>query len=127
MRIVQPLFSLSISVSCIALADTEHEVYLKLAEGLQRQVQLLGSIVDAATAQDAIEPLERVVAELAALNKAMSERQLWNYLENTPDIKQPLLDTIEQLFLELRRLESEGCFGNKKLQGILAPMLTPAA
>lgn len=107
--------------------QSEEAVYRQLAAGLQEEVRLLSGIVDQDTAQAAMEPLRKVVEALAALNSQINEKELWRYIENTPDIKQPLIEEVERLFVQLQRLEKAKCFHHTELQQLLAPMLNPAS
>lgn len=105
----------------------EQDTYRKLCDGLREEVRLLSGIRDEATAQAAVEPLSRVIRELAALNDTADERELWRYIDNTPDIKQVLTEQIELLFVQYQRLEAAECYHCAPLQELLASALNPAA
>lgn len=106
---------------------TEQDAYQKLEAGLREEVRLLGSIVDASTAKATLPALKKTMEELQSLNTQIDEQQLWRYIENTPAVKQPLIDHVERLFLELQRLEKNRCYSYKPLESLLKPMLIPAA
>lgn len=108
-------------------ATTEQEAYRQIADGLREEVQLLSGISDAATAQAAVEPLRQVIRKLAALNDEVDEREFWRYIDNTPDLKQPLIEEMERFFVQLRRMEEAKCFGCTPLRKLLEPMFRPAA
>lgn len=128
MRHLYLLSGLIISAPCILCAqEPEQETYQKLAAGLRAEVSVLRGIVDAASAQAALPELKRVMEELRALNDTADERQLMRYIENTPDMKQPLLDEIERLFVELQRLEKARFYQVAPLGALLRSMLIPAA
>ena len=128
MRPALYLTALIISVPTALHAQlAEDAAYRQLAAGLQQEVQLLASVVDKASAEAALQPLARVMAELKGLNSEVNERDLWRYIENTPDLKQPLIEVTEQLFVELQRLEKARFFQHNGLKKLLAPMLNPAA
>ena len=122
------LSGLIISVPGILCAQTtEQEAYQKLADALHRQVCLLSSITNESAAQAALPELKEIMAELSALNQQVDSEQLWRYIENTPDIKQPILEDAEQLLVELQRLESNRFFSVGALRDLLRPLLTPAS
>ena len=111
----------------VCAQSAEHSAYEKLATALHREVELLSNITDASSAKAALPELRRVVEELKALRTQTDSEQLWRYIENTPGIKQPLLDDAERLLVELQRLESAKCYAVQPLYNLLRPMLTPAA
>lgn len=122
------LSGLIISAPCVAYAQsTEQEVCQRLASALHREVSLLSGIADEATARAALPDLEQTLSELRALHEQVDSEQLWRYIENTPGIKQPLLEDAERLLVELQRLEMAQCYGVKQLRALLSPMLTPGA
>lgn len=105
----------------------EEDAYRRLAAGLQQEVELLAGIVDKASAEARLKSLSHVMKELAALNKQVADRDLWRYIENTPDVKQHLIETTEALFVELQRLEKAQCFQHAGLKKLLAPMFSPVS
>lgn len=128
MRFNQLLLGLTISLPGILYAQmTEEQAYHKLADGLHREVLLLERIIDAESAQSTLPALKQVLSELKALNDQVDTDQLWRYLENTPNVKQPLINDTESLFVELQRLAKAQFFSVKPLAELLRPMLTPAA
>lgn len=88
---------------------------------------MLSGIADEATARAALPDLEQTLVELRALHEQVDSEQLWRYIENTPGIKQPLLEDAERLLVELQRLEMAQCYGVEQLRALLSPMLTPGA
>lgn len=122
------LSGLIISTPGIVYAQsTEQEVYHKLASALHREVNLLASIVDKDTAQAALPELRQVVAELKSLHEQVNSEQLWRFIENTPDVKQPILEDAERLLVELQRLETARCYAVRPLYALLRPMFIPAS
>lgn len=111
----------------IVCATPEDEAYNRLAAGLKAEVRLLTGITDAATAAAAVEPLQQLLHELAELNAQTNEKELWRYIDNTPNLKQPLVEEVERLFVQLQRLEQAECFGCAPLQQLLAPIFKPAS
>ena len=128
MRPLHLLSALIISAPGILCAESaEQAIYQKLVTGLHEEVRVLSSMVDEASAKKELPALQKIIAELKALNEQADEQKLWSYIENTPEVKQPLLDEVELLFLELQRIEKQKCFRVKPLEALLRPMLIPAS
>lgn len=128
MRPICYFSALFMSVPALLASEaTEQDAYRRLCSGLREEVQLLSGIVDEPSAQSAVEPLRRVVSELAAMNDTVDENELWRYIDNTPDVKQTLIEQIELLFVQLQRLEEEQFYHSESLQEVLAPLLKPAS
>lgn len=106
---------------------TEQDAYARLAAGLKEEVQVLAGITDATSAAAAVPTLSSVLQKLAALNEQVNEKELWLYIDNTPDLKQPLVEEVEKLFVQLQRLEEAHCYACKPLQSLLAPILKAPA
>ena len=122
------LSGLIISAPGILCAQTtEQEAYQELTNTLSREVQLLSSITDEATAKAALPELKELMAKLSALSQEVDNDRLWRHIENTPGLKQPLLEAAEQLLVELQRLEKARCFSVRPLYTQLRPMLIPAS
>lgn len=101
--------------------------YEQLAKALEDEVRLLSGIRDAATCQQAIEPLKKLLEGMKAQRKGIDEEVLWRYIDNTPNLKQPLINTLEFLFLQLQRLHQKKYFGSAELQRLLRVQLKPAS
>ena len=127
MKLCSSLSTLLLCVPGIVCATTEQSVYQQLLDGLQAQNRILSTITDKETARVALPELKQTMATLKALNSQVDENDFWNYLENTPDVKQPLLDEMETLFGELQRLEKANFFGSQPLRNQLEPLIIPAA
>lgn len=109
------------------MAQDEPALYEQILNGLREEVRLLRSICDEASAQAAAAPLAQVVHRLAALNDGADENALWRYIDNTPNLKKPLIEEIEQLFVHLQRLENAQFYRHAALEELLRPMITPAS
>lgn len=100
--------------------------YEQLAKGLKDEVSLLASIRDTVTAQQKSEPLRKMLEELRTQRKKVNEEDLWRYIDNTPNLKQPLTETLELLFLQLQRIHQKEYFGSVQLRRLLGTQLKPA-
>lgn len=107
---------------------SNQEICHRLAAMLQEEVRLLQGVTDQASAQAAAPQLARIVSELQSLNNVIEDDQkLWKYIENTPGAKQPLIDVLELLLVELQRMDSNRCYNVRALEAALRPQLIPAA
>ena len=123
---IQAMLLLSIPAALCAEL-TEQDAYARLASGLKEEVQVLAGITDATSAAAAVPALSSVLQKLAALSEQVNEKELWLYIDNTPDLKQPLVEEVEKLFVQLQRLEEARCYACKPLQSLLAPILKAPA
>lgn len=122
------LSTLIISAPGIAYAQqAEQSAYEKLAQGLHEEVQILSRICSAETAHEKLPALKQAVAALKSLQQETDSQQLWRYIENTQGLKEPLINAVELLFIELQRLEKARFYGVKELAQLLRPMLIPAS
>ena len=128
MRRALYLSALAVSIPAAFGAQlAEQDAYRQLASGLREEVRLLSGITDAATAAAAVEPLRLVLRQLSELQAQVDERELWRYIENTPDLKQPLIEETERLFVQMQRLEKAACYHHAPLQKLMAPLFNPAS
>jgi len=99
--------------------------YDRLLNGLQDEVRILDSITDTATAQAAVAPLKENAAALAQRVEGVSDKALWNYIENTHDNKLPLIEAIQRLSAQFTRLQKAQFYGCYELQDALRAQLEP--
>lgn len=99
--------------------------YDRLLNGLQEEVQILASITDTATAQAAVSSLKANAAALARRVDGVTDKALWNYIDNTQDNKLPLIEMVQRLSAQLTRLQKANFFGCYELQDALRPQLEP--
>lgn len=103
------------------------DAYLRLRQGLEREVAILSGIQDAGTARAALPALRQNHAELSALKGEVAPAELWRYIDNTPHRKGPLVGLLQQMTQEFQRLEKEAFFSCEELRLLLAPQLNPSA
>lgn len=126
MKCAYTVMALFAGVACVAQAATEEEVCARLLAGLEEQVELLSSVNDPAGAESVIAPLRENMAALSALNGQVAESRLWLYIDNSQEIKLPLMEQLQLLSVQLQRLAKAGFFGSRELKAQLAPMITVA-
>lgn len=113
--------------ACVAQAASEEDICKSLSRGLAEEEQVLAGVQDAATAAAAVPELQRVLAELSALHGQGDPTGVWLHIENTPELKNELIERLLKLAVQFRRLQKERFYGNNELGALLAPQLKPAA
>ena len=99
--------------------------YERLHQGLKQELDILSAISDTTTAQAAVEPLQNTLALLAERVVGVSDKDLWYYIENTGELKLPLVEFVQLLSVEFTRLEQARFFGCDDLREALLPQLRP--
>lgn len=99
--------------------------YERLLKGLQEEVRILDSITDTATAQAAVEPLKSTTKLLAQRVDGVTDKDLWNYIDNTQDNKLPLIEMVQRLSAQFTRLQKNNFYGCYDLQDALRLQLEP--
>ncbi len=130
MQHMKQLCALLSFVSLVAVATAEaspEAVCQQLRAALERELAALQSVQDAASAEAALPPLQAVLRELAEMDCSYeSEKALWEYIDNMPGIKLPLVELLQRLTLEFMRLEDAAFFGHEGLRTSLLPQLKGA-
>lgn len=121
------VMALFTGAACVLQAASEEDVCADLQAGLQRQVELLLTVKDAAGAEAVLAPLRENMSALAALNGRVPQDRLWLYIDNSPQVKAALIEQLQRLSVELQRLETGKFFGCAGLRSQLAPMVKGAA
>lgn len=100
----------------------------RLVAALSDEVAALESVNSAADAPAGAEKLRASLKKLEALFE-VDEMLLWQYIDNTPGAKQPIVDVLELLAVQFGRMEKNQFFGNDELRRLLAPQVisSPAA
>lgn len=111
----------------VAMAAPVEEYYKQLEEDLSEQIGLLDKARDKATADAACPALSRNLSRLEELTGKAQKAEFWRYIDNTPDVKQNLVERVQRLSLQLQRLEKVECYGSEGMKKLLAPLLNPAA
>ena len=123
MKIVYVMTALSPVLACVAQAVSEEELCSAIIDGLTAQEALLADVTDAASAQASVEPLKNILAELAALNEKADVDRLWLFIDNSPEIKLLLVESLQRLSVQYARLESEKFYKSEALWKTLRPIL----
>ncbi len=123
-HIITALFAVT---ACIAQAADREDVCRSLNKGLEAQVELLADVQDAASAASAVPELREVLANLSSLHGQVEEDKLWVYIENTPGVKNELIESLLSLSGQLKRLHAAKYYGNAELRALLAPQITVGA
>ncbi len=98
----------------------------QLVAALEQEVSALASIQQAS---DVPAGLEKFRNSIQALEKLFSvdEKLLWQYIDNTAGAKQPVVDVLEQLALQFKRIKQAAYFGDAGLRAALAPQTEPGS
>ncbi len=129
MQHAMPILPLLPLAALVATADTEQspEAACKQLQGLlAREVAVLQTATDAASASAAVAPLAEVLRALGAMDRSPeASKALWIYIDNTEGVKGPLIELIQRLTIEFTRLQDAAFFGSAELMSLLAPQLSP--
>lgn len=93
----------------------------RLLAALEKEVEVLEQIQQPQDAAEALSELRDALKELEALAASVDDAELWLYIENTEGVKQPLVDVLSQLALQMARIEEAAYFNYAGLQELLAP------
>ncbi len=104
---------------CAEQSQATAEACRKLQEGLGRQVRILSGISDAKTARAALVPLSESMQYLRKMTEDTDNAELWRYLDNTPGVKLPIITILEDMMVQLQRLEKAHFFGDAELQRMI--------
>lgn len=120
-KFLLPVFFAS-TVLYAAEADPMAEACNRLYQSIEQLVESLESVQDASDASAAVPGVRDAVntqQELLSTDAA----ELWRYIDNTPNAKQPLVDMLERLAVQFARLESTDYWGSAELREMLSPQL----
>ncbi len=107
-------------VLCAQAAETSElaTVCDRLEAALEQQVSALSSISDAESAAAALpEILQSLAAQKALFG--VDERELWNYIDHTNEVKTPLMRVLQRLAAQVDRLMKVDFYGNLQLKQLL--------
>lgn len=110
--------------SCLVLSAQAAEISElaavcdKLEAALEQQVSALSSISDAESAAEALPEIKKSLAEQKALF-GVDERELWNYIDHTNEVKTPLMRVLQRLAAQVDRLKKAEFYGNQQLKQLL--------
>jgi hypothetical protein len=93
----------------------------RLLSALEKEVEALEQIQKPEDAAAVLGELRDALKELEAMAASVDDAELWQYIENTEGVKQPLVDILSQLALQMARIEEAAYFNHSGLQELLAP------
>lgn len=106
------------AVPSAVAADAPEVTCAKLREALQAQVELMEGVRSAEDAAKAISPLRKSQEKQNELFGADDEA-LWEYISNTDGVKQPLVELLQRMAVQLSRLEDCNYYDNAELKELL--------
>lgn len=105
-----------------AEADPMAEPSARLLSALEQEVTALESIQSAADASAVVQAVrESLLAQEDLFSVDATE--LWLYIDNTPGVKQPLVDALVRLAVQFERLKAVDFFDNAELRTLLSPQV----
>lgn len=105
-----------------AEADPMAAVCDRLVASLEQEAAALESIASPADVPAGVEQLRASLASLKELF-AVDATELWQYIDNTDGVKQPIIDALEALALQFARVEQAEFYGSAELRELLAPQV----
>ncbi len=112
-----PLAAFVASAAVVQAAEPA-EICAKLCAALQQEVELLEGVKDEATAKDAVSPLRKSMEAQTELFSA-DDQELWEYIDNTDGVKQPLVELLQRLSCQFTRMEEVNFFNCDELRALL--------
>ena len=90
----------------------------RLEAALEAQVEALSDVQDAASAAEALPAIRQSLADQKALF-GVDERELWNYIDHTDEVKIPLMRVLQRMAAQIDRIEKENYYGCSELKKLL--------
>ena len=116
-----PLLFASVAVYA-ADADPMADVCDRLIAALEQETEALASISQPADVPAAMEKLQASIAAQKALF-SVDSKLLWQYIDNTAGVKQPIIDAMEKLALQFARVVAADFYGSAELRAVLGPQV----
>ncbi len=104
-------------------AETLRQWTAELQQALSRQLELVSGVRDAGSASAAVAPLGALLGEMGAMQGRMRADALRVYIDNTPDVKAPFIELLQQTAVQFKRLSDADFYGCAPLRALLAPQL----
>lgn len=104
---MQNIYLPTVALVCAAAAAqaaTPAETCAALCEALEQEVTLLQRVTDAASAKEVLSDLRKSMNAQQELFSA-DDKELWEYIDNTYGVKQPLVELLQRLAGQFTRLE----------------------
>lgn len=103
----------------VAAADeaVSASVCQRLEAALEAQVSALSDVRDAASAAEALPAIRQSLADQALFG--VDERELWNYIDHTDEVKIPLMRLLQRMAAQIDRIEKENYYGCEELKKLL--------
>ena len=127
----KPFAALFLAASAVyASAEPVVEAYETLLASLEQEVVALEKVQQAADAPGAVASVQAALNTQRQLRDTLrgdGEKELWVYIDNTADAKQPLVDVMVRLALQFKRMAENNFFDNAELRELLSPQIVPDA
>lgn len=127
----KPFAALFLAASAVyASAEPVVEAYETLLTSLELEVVALEMVQQAADAPGAVASVQVSLNTQQQLRDSLrgdGEKELWVYIDNTADAKQPLVDVMVRLAVQFKRMAENNFFDNAELRELLSPQIVPDA
>lgn len=127
----KPFAALFLAASAVyASAEPVVEAYETLLASLEQEVVALEKVQQAADAPGAVASVQAALNTQRQLRDTLrgdGEKELWVYIDNTADAKQPLVDVMVRLAVQFKRMAENNFFDNAELRELLSPQIVPDA
>ena len=127
----KPFAALFLAASAVyASAEPVVEAYETLLASLEQEVVALEKVQQAADAPGAVASVQAALNTQRQLRDTLrgdGEKELWVYIDNTADAKQPLVDVMVRLAVQFKRMAENNFFDNGELRELLSPQIVPDA
>lgn len=90
----------------------------RLEAALEAQVDALSDVRDAESAAEALSAIRQSLADQKALF-GVDERELWNYIDHSDEVKIPLMRVLQRMAAQIDRIEKENYYGCEELKNLL--------
>ena len=127
----KPFAALFLAASAVyASAEPVVEAYETLLASLEQEVVALEKVQQAADAPGAVASVQAALNTQQQLRDTLrgdGEKELWVYIDNTADAKQPLVYVMVRLAVQFKRMAENNFFDNAGLRELLSPQIVPDA
>ncbi len=122
---IVPAILLCLALPSIAKQQKTEQTLREISTHLQAQLQSLQSIKSEADAAQAIEQYEKHAKALFALHEQVSDMDFPVESNRFPELRQEIVNTIQQLALEISRLHHQQYYNSPALRKLLEPAEEP--
>lgn len=107
--------------SAASLEESNAQAYAHLVSSLRQEIAILKAMEDRSTADEGLEALTKIKAEMRALSTELGDSQSFSlYVIRTEERKTEMNHLLMALTVERQRIQKSGCFDVPELQALLS-------